>query len=110
MTTSGLSIRQGTVYRETASGKLLLLIHHNPMALRSLAVPGTEDSFDCAAAGIMAVDDLIAMRKSGRWEELGDVADEVFQSVLNAVIAAASLAPEDMEILKTMSENKGKTP
>ena len=107
--TSGLSIRQGTVYRETASGKRLLLIHHNPMALRSLAVPGTEDSFDCAAAAVISVDDLIAMRKSGCWEELGDVPDEVFQSILNAVIASAPLADEDETILKTMAENKGKT-
>jgi len=99
---SGLEIRQGTVYSEKSTGKRILLIHHNPMALRSLSVPATADSFDCAHASVIAVDDLIALRKSGGWEELGDVPPEVFQSILNAVIATASLAQEDVDMLKTL--------
>lgn len=86
----GLQIRQGTVYKELATGKRLLLIHHNPMNLQSMAIPGTEETFDCAHPAFITIDDLIALRKSGQFEELGDVPAEVLAQIIDAVIATAS--------------------
>lgn len=83
---NGLEIRQGTVYQEKATGKRLLLIHHDPMNLRSLAIPGSDESFDCAHPAEIAIDDLIALRKSGGWTELGDVPAEVLRQIVQSVM------------------------
>lgn len=87
---NGLQIRQGTVYRELATGKRLLLIHHNPMSLQSMAIPGTDETFDCAHPALISIDDIIAIRKSGTFEELGDVPQDVLLQILDAVISTAS--------------------
>ncbi|MBO5958932.1 MAG: hypothetical protein J6Q65_02300 [Lentisphaeria bacterium] len=86
---NGLQIRQGTVYQETATGNRLLLIHHNPMSLQSMAIPGTAETFDCAHPALISIDDLINLRKSGQFEELGDVPADVLKQILDAVIATA---------------------
>ena len=87
---NGLQIRQGTVYRELATGKRLLLIHHNPMSLQSMAIPGTDETFDCAHPALISIEDIIAIRKSGTFEELGDVPQDVLLQILDAVISTAS--------------------
>ncbi len=82
-----LQIRQGTLYSNRVTGVRLLLIHHDIMNLRSMTVPGDADgNFDCAGLAPITVDDLIAMRKSGDYDELGDVPPEVFQAILKTAI------------------------
>lgn len=84
---SGLQIRQGTVYSKRATGARLLLIHHDIMNLQSMAVPGDADgNFDCAGLSPISIDELIALRKSGDYDELGDVPPEVFQAIVKQAV------------------------
>lgn len=102
-----LQFRQGTVYENEADGARLLLIHHDPMNLRSMAVPGSPDgNFDCAVPAMIAIDDIIALRKSGSWRELGDVPPEVFAQILDAVINTAGdrLPENDLRALKALKK------
>lgn len=98
---SGLSFRQGTLYTDE-NGKGFLLINHNPMALQSLQVPAADGAFDCAAASLLSIDDLIAVRKAGAVQDRGDVPQELLCQVLSAVLAQAPLAEGDRPLLENL--------
>ena len=89
----GLTFQTHTVYRDQQSGSLLLLVHHNPMALCSLAL--TQDGngkFDAAHPSRADVDTIIAMRKSGQFEEMDPLPDREFRSLLDEL---ANHVPEE---------------
>ena len=80
----GLTFQTHTVYRDQQSGSLLLLVHHNPMALCSLAL--TQDGngkFDAAHPSRADVDTIIAMRKSGQFEEMDPLPDNELLPLLD---------------------------
>ncbi len=96
----GLSIRQGTVYRDRKNGGRLLLIHHNPMELQSLlfrSAPG-EGAFDLARPEVIGVDDLIELRRSGEYEELGDLPRPALDRALDVLLSSGGL-PEKIAML-----------
>ncbi len=80
----GLTFQTHTVYRDRQSGSLLLLIHHNPMALSSLVLtPDGSGGFDAAHPRRADVDTIIAMRKSGQFEELDPLPDRTLRPLLD---------------------------
>lgn len=99
-----LSMRQGTVYLEKNTGKRFILVNHNPMALISMRFwsESAEAAFNLAAPEMITIDDLIALRQSGNYEELGDLPPEVFKSMVSSLIAAAALPEEDLKLLKSL--------
>ena len=97
-------MRQGTVYLEKKSGRRFILVNHNPMALFSMRFwsESAESAFNLAAPEMISIDDLIELRKSGEYEELGDLPPEIFKSMLSSLIAAAALPEEDIKLLKSL--------
>lgn len=97
-------MRQGTVYLEKNSGRRFILVNHNPMALTSMRFwsESPEAPFNLAAPELLPIDDLIALRQSGNYEELGDLPPELFKSMLSSLIAAAALPEEDLKLLKSL--------
>ena len=79
----GFTFQTHSVYREKQTGALLLVVHHNPMALRSLLLNGKADGFDAAAPQAVGVDSIIALRKSGQFEELEPLPDQELRSLLD---------------------------
>ena len=67
----GYTFQTHAVYRDRKSGGCVLLVHHNPMALRSLLLQQTENGFDWTAPVPVGVDTIIEMRRSGSFEEHG---------------------------------------
>ncbi len=100
----GLEIRQGTVYEESATGKRLLLIHHNPMNLCSLLLrsEGDGQAYDPARPERISVDEIIEIRRSGKYRELGDIPAEEFGRLLKALLDSGSAAEEDLPFLKAL--------
>jgi len=104
-----LQWRQGTVY-QAKNGARRLLIHHNPMQLRSLQLRAAdaEAPFDLAGVEIIAVDELIELRRSGDWRDLGDLPSETVDALLETVIAGNALPPADLEAARALlRERKG---
>ena len=97
-------MRQGTVYLEKASGRRFILINHNPMALLSMRFwsASAEAPFDLAAPEMISIDDLIALRQSGEYEELGDLPSEVFKSMVKALLEGGSFSEEDKKLLNSL--------
>ena len=97
-------MRQGTVYLEKKSGRRFILINHNPMALVSMRLwsESADAPFNLGAPEMIAIDDLIALRKSGEYDELGDLPPEIFKSMVSALIAGGNLSEEDVKLLKTL--------
>ena len=97
-------MRQGTVYLENSTGRRFILVNHNPMALLSMRFwsESPEGAFNLAAPEMISIDDLIALRQSGEYEELGDLPPEVFKSMISSLVAAATLPEEDIKLLKTL--------
>ena len=80
----GLTFQTHTVYRDRRNNAVLLLVHHNPMALCSLLLARTADgNFDPSGFQPVGVDTIIAMRKSGQFEELDPLPEEEFRNLLN---------------------------
>ena len=79
----GFTFQTHSVYREKQTGALLLLVHHNPMALRSLLLNGKADGFDAAHPQTVGVDSIIALRKSGNFEELPPLPENEFAAILH---------------------------
>jgi hypothetical protein len=99
-----LAMRQGTVYLEKRSGRRFILVNHNPMALLSMRFwsESAEAAFDLAAPEMLTVDELIALRHSGEYEELGDLPAEVFKSMISSLVAAGNFSEEDLKLLKSL--------
>lgn len=97
-------MRQGTVYLEKSTGKRFILVNHNPMALLSMRFwsESPEGAFNLAAPEMISIDDLIALRQSGEYEELGDLPPDVFKSMISSLVAAAALPEEDIKLLKSL--------
>ena len=99
-----LKMRQGTVYLEKNSGKRFVLVNHNPMALQSLRFwsASPESPFDLGAPERISADELIALRSSGDYEELGDLPPELFKRMIETLTAAGNLPPEELKLLRSL--------
>ena len=97
-------MRQGTVYLEKKSGRRFILVNHNPMALLSMRFwsESAEAPFNLANPEMITIDDLIALRQSGNYEELGDLPAEVFKSMITSLISSGNFAEEDLKLLKSL--------
>lgn len=97
-------MRQGTVYLEKKSGRRFILVNHNPMALLSMRFwsESADAAFNLAAPETITMDELISLRRSGDYDELGDLPPEIFKSMISSLIAAAELPEEDIKLLKTL--------
>jgi len=96
----GFTFQSHSVYRNKASGALLLLVHHNPMALCSLLLSGKADSFDTAAPRQVGVDTIIGMRQSGSFEELPPIPEDRFAALLRDL--AGHVTPDDQPFLQAL--------
>ena len=97
----GLTFQTHTVYRDRQSGSLLLMIHHNPMALSSLVlIPDDSGGFDAGHPHRADVDTIIAMRKSGQFEELDPLPEEEFRNLLNEL--AKHVSAEDAPFIQAL--------
>ena len=96
----GFTFQTHSVYRDKQTGALLLLVHHNPMALRSLLLNGKADGFNAAAPQAVGVDSIIAMRRSGQFEELKPLPDKDFRLLLNEL--AKYVPADEMPFLQAM--------
>ena len=99
-----ITVRQGTVYREKASGRRFVLVNHNPMALESLRFwsASEADPFDLGAPERITADELIVLRKSGKYEELGDLPPELFRQMAGALAAAGNLPETDLALIRAL--------
>ena len=98
----GFTFQTHSVYREKQTGALLLLVHHNPMALRSLLLNGKADGFDASAPQAVGVDSIIALRKSGQFEEMAPLPDEDFRHLLNEL--AKHVPAEDQPFIQALTD------
>ncbi len=99
-----MTIRQGTVYREKAGGRRFVLVNHNFLALESLRFWSASDTapFDLGAPERITADELIALRNSGKYEDLGDLPPELFRQLAGALAAAGNLPESDMSLLRAL--------
>ncbi|MCQ2379101.1 MAG: hypothetical protein MJ016_07860 [Victivallaceae bacterium] len=95
----GFQFRQGTVYRKKEDGSRLLLIHHDPMNLESIVVPGDERHFDAKRPALISIDSLIALRKSGQYEEVGDLDAETLHRELQRLLAGGALTEKAAKLV-----------
>ena len=97
-------MRQGTVYLEKKSGRRFILVNHNPMALLSMRFwsETAESPFNLAQPEMISIDELIALRQTGDYEELGDLPPDTFKAMVNALISAAQFSEEDLKLLKSL--------
>lgn len=102
----GFIFQTHSVYRDKSSGVLLLLVHHNPMELCSLLLPGKADSFDAARPQRVGVDTIIDMRRSGSYEELPQMPGDRFAALLRDLIG--TVTPEDRPFIQAMIDQTEK--
>lgn len=99
----GFTFQSHSVYRDKVSGALLLLVHHNPMALCSLLLDGKDGSFDVVHPRKAGVDAIIAMRQSGSFEELPPLAEKDFLALLTALLPHVS--PDERPFIQALIES-----
>ncbi len=101
-----MTIRQGTVYREKAGGRRFVLVNHNFLALESLRFWSASETapFDLGAPERITADELIALRSSGQYEELGDLPPELFRQMAGALLAAGNLPETDRTLIRALIE------
>ena len=105
---NGYTMRQGTVYKHRADGTELLVFHHDPMRLRSLALRRVDGEWDAAHPAELTVDTLIAMRRSGEFDDLGDVAEAARNAVLDRLLALTALPEDDRRLLQSLRDEAAK--
>ena len=105
---NGYTMRQGTVYKHRADGTELLVFHHDPMRLRSLALRRVDGEWDAAHPAELTVDTLIAMRRSGEFDDLGDVAEAARNAVLDRLLALPALPEDDRRLLQSLRDEAAK--
>ena len=103
----GYTFQTHSVYRDKSTGGLLLLVHHNPMALCSLLLPGKADSFDTAAPQQVGVDTIIGMRQSGNFEELEPMSEDRFAALLREL--AGHVTPDDQPFVQALIDQMEKS-
>jgi len=96
----GLTFQTHTVYRRRQSGERLLLIHHNPMNLCSLMVPEKDGRFELSRARKTGVDSIIALRRSGEFEELSPLPETEFAFILRELLA--QVEPDDRPFVQAL--------
>ena len=97
----GLTFQTHTIYRDRQNNVVLLLVHHNPMALCSLLLARTNDgNFDPAQFQPVGVDTIITMRKSGQFEELEPLPEEEFRKLLDEL--AKHVSAEDAPFIQAL--------
>ena len=94
----GYTFQTHSVYCNKNTGGLLLLVHHNPMALCSLLLAGKDDSFDTAAPQPVGVDTIIGMRQSGSFEELPPMPEDQFAAMLRDLVG--HVTPDDQPFVQ----------
>ena len=84
---NNLTFNTHSLYKNKANGELVCLLHYNPMALCSCMIGGnfSDNTFSVTSTKIIAIDDIIAMRKSGEFEELPQLSKEVLLQLANAI-------------------------
>ncbi len=102
----GYTFQTHAVYRDRKSGGCVLLVHHNPMALRSLLLQQTENGFDWTAPVPVGVDTIIEMRRSGSFEELPPLPENEFRQRLEKLLSASGLSAEDAPFVRALLEQK----
>ena len=97
-------MRQGTVYQEKNTKRRFILINHNPMALCSMRFwsESPDAPFNLGAPEMISIDELIALRQSGNYEDLGDIPPELFKSMVTSLVGAAKLPETDINLLKSL--------
>ena len=98
----GFTFQTHTVYLDRRSGALVLLVHHNPMALCSLLLDADGTGFDAAHPRTVGVDTIIGMRRSGEFEELAPLPGKEFAALLNELIGHVS--EEDRPFVRALTE------
>lgn len=102
----GYTFQTHSVYRDKRTGGLLLLVHHNPMALCSLLLTGHDNAFDTANAQRIGVDTIIGMRQSGDFEEQTPLKDQEFVHLLHTLLGRVS--QEDQPFVQALIDQLGK--
>lgn len=102
----GYTFQTHSVYRDKRTGGLLLLVHHNPMALCSLLMPGHDNSFDTANAQRVGVETIIGMRRSGDFEEQAPMTDQEFTTLLHDLLGRVS--QEDQPFVQALIDQQEK--
>ena len=97
-------MRQGTIYRHRGDGAELLVFHHDPMRLRSLALRRVEGAWDATHPAELTVDTLIAMRRSGEFDDLGDLPAAERRAVLDRLLALPALPEDDRRLLQSLRD------
>jgi len=103
----GYTFQTHSVYRDKNTGGLLLLVHHNPMALCSLLLAGKADSFDTSAPQRVGVDTIIGMRQSGSIEELPPMPEKQFAALLRDL--AGHITPDDLPFIQALIDQMEKS-
>ena len=98
----GFTFQTHSVYRDRRSGALVLLVHHNPMALCSLLLDTDGSGFDAAHPRQVGVDTIIEMRRSGDFEELAPLPGKEFAALLNEL--AGHVSNEDKPFVRALIE------
>ena len=98
----GYTFQTHSVYRDKRTGGLLLLVHHNPMALRSLLLQGDGAAFDTANPRPFGVEMIIAMRQSGDFEELPRLPESDFAAILHDLYRHVS--PDDQPFVLALTD------
>ena len=101
---NGYLMRQGTVYRRRADGAKFLLIHHNPMGMESLILTEKAGTFDVFAPSLLGVDTLIAMRRSGEFDDTGDLPANDVAALIGKLIVSGSVTQEVAKLLQSVRD------
>lgn len=102
----GYTFHTHAVYRDRNSGGSVLLVHHNPMALRSLLLHRNGTGFDWTAPVPVGVDTIIEMRRSGSFEELPSLPENEIRQLLENLLASSGLSAEDAPFVRALLEQK----
>ena len=98
----GFTFQTHAIYRDRHSGAVVMLVHHNPMALCSLLLDADGTGFDAAHPRQVGVDTIIEMRRSGDFEELAPLPEKEFAALLNELTEHVS--DEDKPFVRALIE------
>ncbi len=98
------TIRQGTIYERADGTERRLIVNHNPMQLQALELraAGADAPFDFGTLRVVALDELIELRRSADWRDRGDLPPEAFQAVLETLLELPGLPEPIQQLLQTL--------